>query len=216
MHGAAAGGGLTWTLSSLYIDQFPDGDLARARPGSTSCSSIPTIEEALTLGGSKLAVDGVVDHRRARRLPEEREGPDALPALRVFQAGGQGLRSERPQRAGVQRQAPLDELGRLPGDGGRLAAAGLPVPGRFVAAGDLADAAGRHAVRRAAGRERVRGLRRRRQLRLPRAGDRAVHVRAAPRRRSRRYAASRRCVGTKMWEHVGRTGRRRSACSSPR
>src|SRR5687767_14805964 len=47
-------------LASLFVDQFPAGDLSRAlaaRHGVRLCRSIP---EALTLGGDRLAVDGVL------------------------------------------------------------------------------------------------------------------------------------------------------------
>ena len=47
-------------LVSLYIDQFPENDLARATAKRHDVPIYPTVEDALTLGGSKLAVDGVV------------------------------------------------------------------------------------------------------------------------------------------------------------
>ena len=45
---------------SLYIDQFPENDLARATAKRHGVPIHPTVEDALTLGGSNLAVDGVV------------------------------------------------------------------------------------------------------------------------------------------------------------
>lgn len=48
-------------LVSLYVDQVPDGDLSRARAARFPSMKIyPTIADALTLGGSGLAVDGVL------------------------------------------------------------------------------------------------------------------------------------------------------------
>ena len=47
-------------LVSLYIDQFPEGDLARATARRHNVPIHATIADALTLGTSKLAVDGVV------------------------------------------------------------------------------------------------------------------------------------------------------------
>ena len=47
-------------LASLYVDQFPEGDLSKdlaAKHGFRLCKTIP---EALTLGGDRLAVDGVL------------------------------------------------------------------------------------------------------------------------------------------------------------
>src|SRR5690242_893215 len=47
-------------LVSLYIDQFPVGDLARSRAKKYGIPIFPTIADALTMGAGKLAVDGVV------------------------------------------------------------------------------------------------------------------------------------------------------------
>src|SRR5882724_13631608 len=48
-------------LVSLYIDQVGEKDLSRERAARHPSMKIyPTIAEALTLGGNKLAVDGVV------------------------------------------------------------------------------------------------------------------------------------------------------------
>jgi len=48
-------------LVALYVDQVGEGDLSRSRGKQFPSMKIyPTIAEALTLGGSKLAVDGVV------------------------------------------------------------------------------------------------------------------------------------------------------------
>src|SRR6187455_1232654 len=41
-------------LVSLYIDQFPENDLARGRAKQFNVPIYPTVEEAITLGGSKL------------------------------------------------------------------------------------------------------------------------------------------------------------------
>ncbi len=47
-------------LVSLYVEQFPEGDLAQDRVRRHGVKLCATIPEALTLGGSSLAVDGVV------------------------------------------------------------------------------------------------------------------------------------------------------------
>ena len=47
-------------LVSLYIDQFPEGDLARGTAARFEVPIYGSIAEALTLRGSELAVDGVV------------------------------------------------------------------------------------------------------------------------------------------------------------
>jgi hypothetical protein len=45
---------------SLYTDQVPANDISREIAGRHGVPIVPTIREALTLGGSELAVDGVV------------------------------------------------------------------------------------------------------------------------------------------------------------
>src|SRR4051812_15965649 len=48
-------------LVSLYVDQVKENDLSRERVRSFPATKMyPTIAEALTLGGSQLAVDGVL------------------------------------------------------------------------------------------------------------------------------------------------------------
>ena len=48
-------------IASVFIDQFPDKrDLARERVRKYGLKLYPGIEEALTLGTGKLAVDGLV------------------------------------------------------------------------------------------------------------------------------------------------------------
>src|SRR4051812_47248148 len=47
-------------LASVYVDQKPAGDLTMERESRFHFPVYPTVEEALTLSGSKLAVDGVV------------------------------------------------------------------------------------------------------------------------------------------------------------
>src|SRR6516165_4937630 len=47
-------------LVSLYIDQFPDGDMSRDLAKKHKFTIYETIEGALTLGGKDLAVDGVL------------------------------------------------------------------------------------------------------------------------------------------------------------
>src|SRR3954447_5444892 len=47
-------------VASIYVDQTPQGDLSKGRIARHGLKQFPTIEEALTLGKSDLAVDGVV------------------------------------------------------------------------------------------------------------------------------------------------------------
>ena len=73
-------------LVSLYVDQTPPEDLSRERAGRFPSMKIyPTIAEALTLGGSKLAVDGVVIVGEHGNYPKTPEGQVQYPRYRFFQ-----------------------------------------------------------------------------------------------------------------------------------
>jgi len=47
-------------VASMYIDQFPDADIGRSIATEHDVPIFPSIVKALTLGGDKLAVDGVL------------------------------------------------------------------------------------------------------------------------------------------------------------
>ena len=178
-------------LVSIYIDQVGDNDVSKTRFSEfPSMKLYPTIAEALTLGGSTLAVDGVVLIGEHGRYPRNEKRPDAVPALRVLPADREGLQGQRALGAGVQRQAPLVELGMGEGDVRHVAQHGIPVDGGVEPAGHVADAVARDAARRAHPGSRVRLLRRRGQLRLPRARNAAVHGGAPAGRRDGRQVAA--------------------------
>lgn len=73
-------------LVSLYVDETPSDDLSRERaqrfPQMKIC---PTIAEALTLGGSKLAVDGVVIVGEHGKYPKTPKGQVQYPRHRFFE-----------------------------------------------------------------------------------------------------------------------------------
>ncbi len=71
-------------LVSLYIDQFPDNDLARATVKRHEVPIYPTVEEALTLGGEKLAVDGVVIIGEHGNYPRNERGQTLYPRYKFF------------------------------------------------------------------------------------------------------------------------------------
>ena len=71
-------------LVSLYIDQFPEGDLARATARRHGVPIFSTIAEALTLGGSSLAVDGVVIIGEHGRYPKNEKGQTLYPRYQFF------------------------------------------------------------------------------------------------------------------------------------
>ncbi len=71
-------------LVSLYIDQFPEGDLARSTAQRHDVPIYPTIAEALTLGTSKLAVDGVVLIGEHGDYPRNEKGQTLYPRYEFF------------------------------------------------------------------------------------------------------------------------------------
>jgi len=82
-------------LASLYVDQFPEGDLSRERERRRGVKIYPTIAEALTLGGAKLAVDGVVIIGEHGDYPSNAKGQKLYPryrfhreVMKVFEASG--------------------------------------------------------------------------------------------------------------------------------
>ncbi len=72
-------------LVSLYVDQAGDGDLSRDRAARFPTMKIyPTIAEALTRGGSKLAVDGVVLVGEHGKYPRNEKGQTRYPRYEFF------------------------------------------------------------------------------------------------------------------------------------
>lgn len=85
-------------LASLFVDQFPEGDLARDRSSRFSVPIYPTIAEALTRGGEKLAVDGVIIIGEHGKYPRNEKGQTLYPRyrwfkeiVRVFEASGRAV-----------------------------------------------------------------------------------------------------------------------------
>jgi hypothetical protein len=71
-------------LVALYIDQFPENDLARATAKRHDVPIFPTIAEALTLGTGKLAVDGVVIIGEHGKYPKNERGQTLYPRYKFF------------------------------------------------------------------------------------------------------------------------------------
>src|SRR6266545_4604715 len=61
-------------IASLYLDQLPENDIGREIAARHKVPVFPTIEGALTLGGPKLAVDGVVLIGERGRYPYNAAG----------------------------------------------------------------------------------------------------------------------------------------------
>jgi hypothetical protein len=73
-------------LVALYVDQHPAGDLTPDRARRfPSMKVYPTIAEALTRGGGKLAVDGVVVVGEHGRYPRNEKGQTKYPRYEFFQ-----------------------------------------------------------------------------------------------------------------------------------
>jgi hypothetical protein len=70
---------------SLYTDQVPENDLSRAVAARHGVPIFDTIRDALTLGGERLAVDGVVLVGEHGRYPTTPWGQPMYPRRRLFE-----------------------------------------------------------------------------------------------------------------------------------
>ncbi|MCC6233422.1 MAG: hypothetical protein IT580_12305 [Verrucomicrobiales bacterium] len=85
-------------LVSLYIDQFPEGDLGRDRAKRYGIPLYSSIREALCRGGDQLAVDGVVIIGEHGNYPKTESGQTLYPrhrwfkeVVRVFESAGRSV-----------------------------------------------------------------------------------------------------------------------------
>lgn len=85
-------------LVSLYIDQFPEGDLARGTAQRFNVPIYPVIGDALTLGTGRLAVDGVVIIAEHGKYDRNEKGQTLYPrykffkeVVKVFEASGRSV-----------------------------------------------------------------------------------------------------------------------------
>ena len=85
-------------VASVYIDQFPENDLGRERIKRHKLNQFDTIAEALTLGGDKLAVDGVVIIAEHGDYPRNEKGQTRYPrydffkqVVKVFEESGRSV-----------------------------------------------------------------------------------------------------------------------------
>lgn len=72
-------------LVSMFVDQFPKGDLSRELAPKHGFRIFDTIEGALTLGGNKLAVDGVLSIGEHGDYPNNAKGQKLYPRRRFFE-----------------------------------------------------------------------------------------------------------------------------------
>lgn len=70
---------------SLYTDQVPANDISREIAGRHGVPIVPTIREALTLGGDRLAVDGVLLVGEHGDYPVNEKGQKEYPRRRLFE-----------------------------------------------------------------------------------------------------------------------------------
>src|SRR6516165_8547839 len=73
-------------LVSLYVDQFPGGDMSRALARKHNFTIYDTIERAVTLGRKEVAVDGVLCIGEHGKYPTNERGQILYPRRRFFEA----------------------------------------------------------------------------------------------------------------------------------
>lgn len=71
-------------VASVFLDQFPEGDLGRDRIAKYGLKQFDTIADALTLGTGQLAVDGVVIIAEHGKYPDNDKGQKLYPRYRWF------------------------------------------------------------------------------------------------------------------------------------
>jgi hypothetical protein len=73
-------------LVSMFVDQFPESDMSRQLAQKYKFPITTTIDEALTLGGKALAVDGVLCIGEHGKYPTNDRGQVLYPRRRFFEA----------------------------------------------------------------------------------------------------------------------------------
>jgi hypothetical protein len=71
---------------SMYVDQFPANDMSKELAKKHGFRLCKTIDEALTLGGNSLAVDGVLLIGEHGKYPFNEKGQHLYPRRRFFEA----------------------------------------------------------------------------------------------------------------------------------
>ena len=128
-------------VASVYIDQFPGGDLAHQRVEKHDLKLVGTIADALTLGTKELAVDGVVIIAEHGKYPTNEKGQKRYPrydwfkqVVRVFEKTGKSVPVFNDKHLSTK----WDECVEMVADAKRLkfpflAGSSLPVTVRFPA-----------------------------------------------------------------------------------
>ncbi len=80
------GPGPALALKAMYLDQSVEGDLGRKMAAKHKVPIVPTIEEAVTLGTDRVAVDGVLSIGEHGDYPWNEKGQHLYPRRRFFEA----------------------------------------------------------------------------------------------------------------------------------
>src|SRR6516162_4564130 len=72
-------------LVSLYVDQFPDGDMSRDLAKKYGFTIYDSVEAAVTCGGKETAVDGVLCIGEHGKYPVNDRGQILYPRRRFFE-----------------------------------------------------------------------------------------------------------------------------------
>jgi hypothetical protein len=80
------GPGPSLKLASMYVDQFTDRDMARPMAEKYGVPIFDTIEQTLTVGGDRIAVDGVISIGEHGTYPSNNKGQVLHPRRRFFES----------------------------------------------------------------------------------------------------------------------------------
>jgi hypothetical protein len=81
-------------VASFYVDQFPVNDMAREEADEHGIRIYPTVADAMRLGGSKIAVDGIAIIGEHGDYPRTARGNFMYPRFRYFNEAAQVMRQD--------------------------------------------------------------------------------------------------------------------------